>query len=102
MKRIERRIDVGDRHAIFATAEYDEDVNHQFRYHVTTNDGDDIWFRYDDGWRVLLDGERSTVDREHLLGDRNWYDVTKEPLGEVDEDQLPDTIRQLLDDLRKL
>lgn len=70
---------------IEVVASYDDQVTHQFRYNVVTN-GDSYWFRYDDGWRFLEDGERSTVDRESLIdwskdhGDLVWI---KELLDEL-------------------
>ena len=32
------------------------------------------YFRYDDGWRYLHDGPRSTVDRESLMTDPEWVE----------------------------
>lgn len=61
MKRIERD---------YMVVSYDDEANTEFRYKLVMDDDPEstTWFRYDDGWRYLPDGERTTVDREYLVG----------------------------------
>lgn len=68
---------------LYATAmtEYDPII-----YELFCGDPQPVaWFRYDDGWRLLLDGPRSTVDRETLLSVKQHGEIEAELGGDPGE-----------------